>query len=128
MLLLLPKHHRSEMRKGKSSMKLMLSLVLIGAITLLPSVGIAANKIKVVATFTVIADMVANVAGDRVDLATIVGHDLWRCFVQGGRGSGDVHRNDPARCFHHEGRDAAQLTAGNVASQPRKAGQGLSLP
>ena len=75
MLLLLPKHHRSEMRKGKSSMKLMLSLVLIGTITLLPGVGVAADKIKVVATFTVIADMVANVAGDRVDLATIVGLD-----------------------------------------------------
>jgi zinc/manganese transport system substrate-binding protein len=30
----------------------------------------AADKIKVVATFSVIGDMVANVAGDRVDLVT----------------------------------------------------------
>src|SRR3979490_3095466 len=33
----------------------------------------AADKIKVVATFSVIGDMVANVAGDRVDLVTMVG-------------------------------------------------------
>jgi zinc/manganese transport system substrate-binding protein len=35
----------------------------------------AADKIKVVATFTVIADMVTNVAGDLVDPVTIVGPD-----------------------------------------------------
>jgi zinc/manganese transport system substrate-binding protein len=33
----------------------------------------AADKIKVVATFSVIGDMVGNVAGDRVDLVTLVG-------------------------------------------------------
>ena len=33
----------------------------------------AAEKIKVVATFSVIGDMVANVAGDRIDLVTLVG-------------------------------------------------------
>src|SRR5437773_9541748 len=33
----------------------------------------AADKIKVVATFSVIGDMVAAVAGDRVDLVTMVG-------------------------------------------------------
>src|SRR3977135_4026311 len=33
----------------------------------------AADKIKVVATFSVIGDMVAKVAGDRVDLVTMVG-------------------------------------------------------
>jgi zinc/manganese transport system substrate-binding protein len=33
----------------------------------------AADKIKVVATFSVIGDMVANVAGDKVDLVTLVG-------------------------------------------------------
>src|SRR3982074_2651991 len=33
----------------------------------------AADKIKVVATFSVIGDMVENVAGDRVDLVTLVG-------------------------------------------------------
>jgi zinc/manganese transport system substrate-binding protein len=52
-----------------------LILVAIGTIILLPGVGIAADKIKVVATFTVIADMVTNVAGDHVDLSTIVGLD-----------------------------------------------------
>ena len=38
-------------------------------------VAAAADKIKVVATFTVIGDMVTNVAGDLVDLVTIVGPD-----------------------------------------------------
>jgi zinc/manganese transport system substrate-binding protein len=52
-----------------------LFLVAISTSILLPGVGIAADKIKVVATFTVIADMVANVAGDLVDLVTIVGPD-----------------------------------------------------
>src|SRR5882757_10474087 len=33
----------------------------------------AADKIKVVATFSVIGDMVAAVAGDRVDLVSLVG-------------------------------------------------------
>jgi zinc/manganese transport system substrate-binding protein len=33
----------------------------------------AAERIKVVATFSVIGDMVANVAGDKVDLVTLVG-------------------------------------------------------
>src|SRR5260370_6982353 len=33
----------------------------------------AADKIKAVATFSVIGDMVANVAGDRIDLVTLVG-------------------------------------------------------
>lgn len=52
-----------------------LSLVAVCTIILLPDIGIAADKIRVVATFTVIADMVTNVAGDHVDLATIVGPD-----------------------------------------------------
>jgi len=37
--------------------------------------GLAADKVKVVATFSVIGDMVANVAGDHVELATLVGPD-----------------------------------------------------
>jgi len=39
----------------------------------------AAERIKVVATFSVIGDMVANVAGDKVDLVTLVG------FTRSGR-------------------------------------------
>jgi zinc/manganese transport system substrate-binding protein len=37
--------------------------------------GLAGDRIKVAATFSVIGDMVANVAGDRVELATLVGPD-----------------------------------------------------
>jgi zinc/manganese transport system substrate-binding protein len=42
---------------------------------LAPGLGRAADKPIAVATFSVIADMVANVAGDHVELATIVGPD-----------------------------------------------------
>src|SRR5215471_21725056 len=35
----------------------------------------AADRLPVVATFSVIADMLANVGGDRIDLKTIVGAD-----------------------------------------------------
>jgi zinc/manganese transport system substrate-binding protein len=59
----------------KHPFRIVLFLLLIGTTTLSPSVAGAADKVKVVATFSVIADMVANVAGDRVDLATIVGPD-----------------------------------------------------
>jgi zinc/manganese transport system substrate-binding protein len=53
------------------------ALVLLAVGTVLTWSGVAAaeNKIKVVATFTVIGDMVTNVAGDLVDLVTIVGPD-----------------------------------------------------
>src|SRR3954463_684909 len=43
------------------------------AILLGASTAGAAERIKVVATFSVIGDMVANVAGDKVDLVTLVG-------------------------------------------------------
>jgi len=43
------------------------------AILLGASAAGAAEKIKVVATFSVIGDIVANVAGDKVDLVTLVG-------------------------------------------------------
>jgi zinc/manganese transport system substrate-binding protein len=48
-----------------------LSIMAISA----PGLGRAADKPIAVATFSVIADMVANVAGDHVELATIVGPD-----------------------------------------------------
>src|ERR1700737_2933704 len=48
--------------------------ILAGVLILLcASTAGAAERIKVVATFSVIGDMVANVAGDRVDLVTLVG-------------------------------------------------------
>jgi ABC-type Zn uptake system ZnuABC Zn-binding protein ZnuA len=40
-----------------------LALLAGGALLLLPGYAVAEDKIKVVATFTVIADMVTNVAG-----------------------------------------------------------------
>ncbi len=51
--------------------------VLLAVVTVLTCSGAAAaaDKIKVVATFSVIGDMVANVAGDLVDLTIIVGPD-----------------------------------------------------
>jgi zinc/manganese transport system substrate-binding protein len=51
------------------------TLMLVGAILLLPGIAAAADKIRVVATFSVIGDMVTNIAGDLVDLVTIVGPD-----------------------------------------------------
>jgi len=60
--------------KRETSMSTPFRLVLVCVGTLL-GIGLAtaAEKIKVVATFSVIGDMVANVAGDRVDLITLVG-------------------------------------------------------
>jgi zinc/manganese transport system substrate-binding protein len=52
---------------------------LCGALTILAAAlagpAFAADKMKVVATFSVIGDMVTNIAGDRVDLSTLVGPD-----------------------------------------------------
>jgi len=50
-----------------------LVLLATGTTLMLPRVAGAADKMKVVATFSVIGDMVTNIAGDRVDLVTIVG-------------------------------------------------------
>jgi len=60
------------MKRHASSRSLRFVLASVG---ILLGVGpaAAADKIKVVATFSVIGDMVANVAGDRVDLVTLVG-------------------------------------------------------
>jgi zinc/manganese transport system substrate-binding protein len=41
----------------------------------LPPVVLAADKIKVVATFSVLGDMVSRIGGDQIDLVTIVGPD-----------------------------------------------------
>lgn len=50
-------------------------LLALGTVLSLASPGQAAEKLRVVATFSVIADIVANVAGDHVELATLVGPD-----------------------------------------------------
>ena len=52
-----------------------LALLAIGLINLSPGAAAAADKLPVVATFSVIADMVNNIAGDHVDLVTVVGRD-----------------------------------------------------
>lgn len=49
--------------------------VLIILMAALAGPAVAADKIKVVATFSVIGDMVTNIAGDRIDLSTLVGPD-----------------------------------------------------
>src|SRR5436190_21198484 len=62
------------MMKRNNSIRARFRFVLAGvAILLSGGVAEAAEKIKVVATFSVIGDMVATVAGDRVDLVTMVG-------------------------------------------------------
>jgi zinc/manganese transport system substrate-binding protein len=52
-----------------------LALLATGLISLSPVAAAAADKLRVVATFSVIADMVNNIGGDHVDLTTIVGLD-----------------------------------------------------
>ena len=47
----------------KQPFQAVLLLLAIGMVILLPRAGVAADKIKVVATFSAISDMVANVAG-----------------------------------------------------------------
>src|SRR5947207_8884636 len=60
--------------KANNSVRARIRLVVVGVTTLLSlAIAEAAERIKVVATFSVIGDMVANVAGDRVDLVTLVG-------------------------------------------------------
>jgi zinc/manganese transport system substrate-binding protein len=52
-----------------------LVLLATSLISLSPVAAAAADKLRVVATFSVIADMVNNIGGDHVDLTTIVGRD-----------------------------------------------------
>jgi zinc/manganese transport system substrate-binding protein len=50
-----------------------LTMLAFGTGLMLPDFAVAADKIPVVATFSVIAEMVTNVGGDHVNLTTIVG-------------------------------------------------------
>jgi len=60
--------------KSDDSIRAQFRVVFAGvAILLGASAAGATERIKVVATFSVIGDMVANVAGDKVDLVTLVG-------------------------------------------------------
>ena len=52
-----------------------LVLITVSLVGMTPGVAAAADKIKVVATFSVIGDMVTNIAGDLVDLVTLIGPD-----------------------------------------------------
>src|SRR3954468_17214056 len=60
--------------KSDTSIRAQFRVILAGIAILLGANSAGANeRIKVVATFSVIGDMVANVAGDKVDLVTLVG-------------------------------------------------------
>src|SRR6266403_3003556 len=60
--------------KSDASIRAQLRIIFAGvAIFLGGGAAGAAERIKVVATFSVIGDMVANVAGDKVDLVILVG-------------------------------------------------------
>ena len=60
--------------KSDTSIRTQFRVIFTGvAILLGASVAGATERIKVVATFSVIGDMVANVAGDKIDLVTLVG-------------------------------------------------------
>src|SRR4051812_39926646 len=60
--------------KSDPSIRAQFRVFFAGVVILLGSgPASAAERIKVVATFSVIGDMVANVGGDKVDLVTLVG-------------------------------------------------------
>src|SRR6202011_6227341 len=60
--------------KSNASIRAPFRVIFAGVVILLAGgAASAAERIKVVATFSVIGDMVANVAGDKVDLVTLVG-------------------------------------------------------
>jgi len=75
------------MRNGKRIAAGLMAIIAAAAVAAVPAR--AAEKLKVVATFSVIGDMAAQVAGDHVALATIVGPDgdteLYRPTLADGR-------------------------------------------
>jgi zinc/manganese transport system substrate-binding protein len=75
---------RTPMNLLHSFISVVLLLGLTGCGTNRDSAGSPSGKAKVVATFSVLGDLVRNVAGDQVELVTLVGPD------------GDVHTFEPA--------------------------------
>ena len=55
--------------------KFLAALLLLASIFGLPASADAADKIKAVASFSILGDMVKQVGGDRIELATLVGPD-----------------------------------------------------
>src|SRR2546426_215383 len=72
--------------------------IVLGLMTLLGASGSvqAADKIKAVASFSILGDMVSQVGGDRVDVIALVGPD------------GDAHVYEPTPA------DAKNLAAANI--------------
>jgi zinc/manganese transport system substrate-binding protein len=68
---------------------------------LFPAIAHAADRIKAVATFSVIGDMVATIAGDHIDLTTIVPPDGDTELYQ--PGAGDVPKIATARILFMNG-------------------------
>lgn len=79
--------------------KFVQGLVAIAALVAVSGSVLAADKIKAVATFSILGDMVGRVGGDRVDVKTLVGPE------------GDAHVFQPTPA------DAAELTRAQVVFQ-----------
>lgn len=56
-------------------MKILLAALLLASVFALPAEADAADKIKAVASFSILGDMVKQVGGDRIELTTLVGPD-----------------------------------------------------
>ena len=70
--------------------------VCVAAITIAPSVATAQDKLRAVASFSILGDMVSRVGGDRIDVKTLVG------------AGGDAHVYEPTPA------DAAELSKAQI--------------